>query len=254
MISVVIPVRNVGGEINDCIQSILCQRNVALEVILVDGGDDSLNLQSQLSAELHQAVKIVSLPGSSIYEAMNKGAFYANYDYIYFLGSDDRLASCTVFENIFSCNRLVSCLPDIIISKKITNFKFFSLLKIIYLRCFHISDVPPINSGMIYSHQAILTSKDWLLKCGGFDTNFFYASDYNFFVNSVLLKCNIKYTNVRIACTGTRGVSAQLRNSLVVIDEYYEVLKGHGLKPGIFLKMHEKLIKFKLAVFRYVNV
>ncbi|MCM4167340.1 Undecaprenyl-phosphate 4-deoxy-4-formamido-L-arabinose transferase [Arenibacter antarcticus] len=90
LISVIVPVYNVGNYLNRCIESILNQNYKELELILIDDGstDNSVEICKQY-VELDQRVKLFQQnnQGSSI--ARNTGLLNTTGEYISFVDSDD---------------------------------------------------------------------------------------------------------------------------------------------------------------------
>lgn len=92
LISVIIPVYNREGFLCKCIESVLSQKNVSLEIILVDDGstDNSLAICRSYS-EKYPFVKVIHQENSGIGAARNTGLDAASGDCIFFLDSDDCL-------------------------------------------------------------------------------------------------------------------------------------------------------------------
>lgn len=92
-ISVIVPTWNVSGFICDCLDSILAQRHVSLEIIVLNcaGTDDTERLIREY-AEEYDCVKPVFLPASSgLAERRNLGIQMAQGEFIAFCDADDVL-------------------------------------------------------------------------------------------------------------------------------------------------------------------
>ncbi|MBU6229243.1 MAG: glycosyltransferase [Cyanobacteria bacterium REEB459] len=102
IVSVIIPTLNSCRDLENCINSILCQTypEKEIEIIVIDGGstDDTLIYLSRITGN----IKYVSEPDNGIYDAMNKGINLANGKWILFMGDDDKLANNDVFSSIFN--------------------------------------------------------------------------------------------------------------------------------------------------------
>jgi glycosyltransferase involved in cell wall biosynthesis len=87
-IGVVIPVRNYGRYLGECLDSVLAQSLVPAEVVVVDdhSEDDSLALAQGYSP----AVRAVPAEGSGASSARNTGIRMTRSDLIAFLDADDR--------------------------------------------------------------------------------------------------------------------------------------------------------------------
>jgi len=87
IISVIIPVLNAATHLRAALVSLPGQ-NTDVEAVLVDGGsrDDTLAI-----AAAHPSLRVISAPGSSIYEALNRGIAETSAPAIVFLNADDAL-------------------------------------------------------------------------------------------------------------------------------------------------------------------
>ncbi|MBQ9232303.1 MAG: glycosyltransferase [Prevotella sp.] len=93
-ISVIIPVYNVEKYLRRCLDSVLRQEDVSLEVILVDDGstDASGNICEEY-ASAHPHVKCRHIQNSGPSTAKNVGYDMANGTYVSFIDSDDEIKS-----------------------------------------------------------------------------------------------------------------------------------------------------------------
>lgn len=96
-VSIIIPVYNVASYIGDCLESVLQQTYLSLEVILVDDAspDDSMRLAAPWIEKFRQKfveVKIVKHPcNRGLSAARNTGIAASTANWIFFLDSDDEL-------------------------------------------------------------------------------------------------------------------------------------------------------------------
>lgn len=91
LLTIVLPTFNAGAVLAGCLESLVAENDVRLEILLMDGGskDDTLAIASSFTGRL-QGLRIVSEPDEGIYHAMNKGMDLATGEWLYFLGADDR--------------------------------------------------------------------------------------------------------------------------------------------------------------------
>ena len=91
-ISVIIPVYNVDNYLRRCVDSVLCQDNVTLEIILVDDGstDTSGSICDEYVTECAN-VKCIHIGNSGPATAKNKGYDIAIGNYVAFIDSDDEI-------------------------------------------------------------------------------------------------------------------------------------------------------------------
>ena len=92
-VSVVIPVYNVENYLSYCLESLLSQTGVSLEIILVDDGstDGSGALCDHYSAE-HACISVIHQKNSGVSTARNTGLRHAKGDFISFVDPDDWFA------------------------------------------------------------------------------------------------------------------------------------------------------------------
>ena len=88
-VSIVVPVYNTRPYLRECIDSALSQTYHDIEVVAVDGGSTDGSLE--LLGEYGDDVRVVSLPGSGISEALNAGIREMSGEWFKRLDSDDVL-------------------------------------------------------------------------------------------------------------------------------------------------------------------
>jgi glycosyltransferase involved in cell wall biosynthesis len=91
-ISVIIPVYNTEKYLAACVNSVLRQENVSLEIILVDDGstDSSASICNNYAKEYNN-IKAIHISNSGPATAKNEGLKYAQGNYIAFTDSDDKM-------------------------------------------------------------------------------------------------------------------------------------------------------------------
>lgn len=93
LLTVVMATLNAAPDLLGSLGSLAAQDFRDFEVVLVDGGSSDATCQTAVS--LLQAARIshrlVELPGSGIYEALNRGIAEAKGEWLYVMGADDRL-------------------------------------------------------------------------------------------------------------------------------------------------------------------
>ena len=92
LITVIVPVYNVGEYLNRCIKSIVCQSYQRLEIILVDDGStDSSSAICDEWALRDLRIKVIHKENGGLSSARNAGLAVAKGEYILFVDSDDWL-------------------------------------------------------------------------------------------------------------------------------------------------------------------
>ena len=91
-ISVIIPVYNVENYLKRCVDSILCQDGISLEIILVDDGStDSSGKMCEEYVTSHSNITCLHISNSGPATAKNKGYDMATGNYVAFIDSDDEI-------------------------------------------------------------------------------------------------------------------------------------------------------------------
>jgi len=90
LISVIVVCRNPGPRLREALASVWEQRDVTVDVVVIDGGSTD-GTPAWLQEQRARLGALVSEPDRGVYEAMNKGVRLAHGEWILFLGADDRL-------------------------------------------------------------------------------------------------------------------------------------------------------------------
>lgn len=196
--SIIVPVYNAAGTLENCLDSICCQSFTDFEIILMDGAsvDDSLQVAKKY-ADHYSNIRIITGKDHGIYDAMNKGIKAAKGEWLYFMGSDDILFDKNVLESLF---KYINAGCDIIYGnslwvpdnrKEVGEWDYLQLLN------------------MSINHQRIFYRSTLFEKLGAFNESYKIASDYElnirFFCDPGVKK---KYINSTIARYHSGGYSA----------------------------------------------
>lgn len=107
LISVIIPIYNVEHYLRKCVDSVLCQNILGIEVILVDDGSpDSCPKICDEYALKDSRVKVIHKTNGGSSDARNVGIDFAKGEYIMFLDSDD------YWENKYSLLALIEAIEE----------------------------------------------------------------------------------------------------------------------------------------------
>lgn len=121
MVSIIIPIYNVGKYLDECLKSVLCQSFKDIEIICINDGstDNSLAILESYG-KMDERIKIINQKNGGLGHARNVGLKHASGDYVVFLDSDDYIAINAItrlYENSLSND------SDIVIYK-IARFDF----------------------------------------------------------------------------------------------------------------------------------
>ena len=102
-LSIIIPTRQAERTLKVALDSILEQSFANLEILVMDSvsTDNTLAIARE-AADGDGRVLVFSEPDKGVYDAMNKGIQRARGEWVYFLGSDDRLHDEKVLKDVFS--------------------------------------------------------------------------------------------------------------------------------------------------------
>lgn len=169
-----------------CMESVVAQKGVGVEYILVDGGStDGTKDMIAAFVKGRENVSWISEPDRGIYDAMNKGLRRASGRYITFLNSDD---------NYHNENGLKESVDSLDSSKADFSYAPAVILKPDGSRSTTSSHVKPdlrnLLKGMPFSHQSVLVRTDLMRRLGGFDLTYSRSADYAFVMNLILAGCH----------------------------------------------------------------
>ena len=100
-VSVIIPVYNTEKYLETCIESILSQTNVSLEIILVnDGSKDSSGSICDAYAQKYSNITAIHIQNSGQAVAKNKGLKIAQGNYIALTDSDDKMEPLMLYKMV----------------------------------------------------------------------------------------------------------------------------------------------------------
>jgi len=221
-VSVITVVYNGAATLEATLLSVMEQSYPYVEYILVDGGstDGTLRLIERYKSQI---AAWVSERDKGVYDAMNKGVRMATGDWVYFLGSDDRLQDKEVLNDIFSDPANLDC--DLLYGD-VTSPSYHGLYD------------GPFTFGKLLSrnisHQAIFYKRNLFDTVGGYELRFRMHADWD--LNIRWFKTpgiRTKYVNRHIADFGAEGLSAGHDVTLireVLIRERLRWLRQQGIK------------------------
>lgn len=242
-ISVITAVYNNVVEIEAALQSVLSQRGVVIEPIVVDGGSTD-GTQEVLEAYRHRLGAYVSARDGGIYPALNRGLSLATGDYVGFLHSDDLFASQDALARLFGdlgdarpdaiwgdLNYVRKTDPDVIVRRWVSTSFTTKLLR----------------RGWMPPHPALYVRRDRFLEVGGFDETMRIAADYDFILRLFAGSSDLRYVpgtvvKMRTGGASNRSVGAILRKS----REDVRALRRSGLPivPALLGKNLSKIPQF----------
>ena len=103
--SIVIPTYNSSKTLAQCLDTIICQSYKNFEILIIDGLSDDGTVEMLKDYTSHfENIQWISEKDDGIYDALNKGIKMACGEWIYFLGSDDKIYSPSVLLEVSNKN------------------------------------------------------------------------------------------------------------------------------------------------------
>ena len=174
-LSIITIVLNGEKYIEETINSVLSQKNIDLEYIIIDGGSTDKTL-SKISKYKNKINLLISEPDEGIYYAMNKGISLASYDLVGIINCGDFYES-----NILSLVYDKFCLTsaDVIYGdiKIIDQFKQRQYITIHRLKAKH----NRLKNKMSIFHPATFVKRECYIQNKFYNTDYKLAADYDFF-------------------------------------------------------------------------
>lgn len=237
IISIIIPSFNASATIATALDSIQSQTFRGFEVVLVDSlsSDNTIEIARQYSELL--SINIISEKDEGIYDAMNKGIKMAKGEWVYFMGSDDKLYDENVLSSMakhFGKNKDIVYGNSVWVPENMEEKGICDHLRILTYS---------IN------HQRIFYRKALFEKYGSFNITYEVAADHE---RNIRFFCapeiNKKYVDRTIAYYFSGGYSANK------IDEEFwndwKIILLKNFKPHL----PKKEIYGRLAWFCWYNI
>jgi len=224
-ISIIIPVFNAKRTLESALLSVWEQSMRAHEIIVIDGGSTDGTLEIIKS---HQAniTHWISARDNGVYDAINKGIERATGEWIYILGSDDKLASTDVLESISA--HLTNSTSLVYGSVRNVNIKHSLVPEV------HMSS---LGSGLYLRntlHQQSAFYRRSLFKKQLFDSSLKVLADYDFHLSLLKQGINGNKVDILIAECEASGLSKQFNRSLY-IEEFRLKRKRLGIVNALLL-------------------
>lgn len=223
------------------IDSVISQTYKEFEWIIIDGGstDGSKELIEKYSEHI---TYWVSEPDKGIYNAMNKGIKIAKGEYLQFLNSGDAFYYKKILSDVFTNNKSNH---DIITGSIFSNGKVSRGIgyKDVSLNDFFYNSV---------YHPSSFIKKELFTKIGGYDENYKIASDWKFFIYTIIIKnATLLYIDKPITIFDHTGISSTeisvvKKEKQLILEELFpkRILSDYRYKKNEFLIMNNPITRF----------
>jgi glycosyltransferase involved in cell wall biosynthesis len=236
--SIITPTFNSEKFIKRHIDSLNLQKNI-FEQIVIDNYSSDQTLKI-IKSRAKYPIRIVKEKDDGIYDAMNKGAKYANGDFYLFLNSDDWIDP----ETFILVEKKIRDNPNFDIYYG--NTRYFKQEELYFEQKSKIKFLQFTNS---ISHQAIYYKNSIFLK-NTYNKNYKIAADYDFNLNLLNKDYKFFYINEFLSNNSMGGASSRLLPSF---KEFYSIqIKNNGVIKGILFTFYEykfKILKLFILLF-----
>jgi glycosyltransferase involved in cell wall biosynthesis len=228
LVSVIIAVFNGEKTLQQCIDSIVNQNTIGLEIIVVDGGSTDGTLQI-LKSNNSSIGYWVSEPDRGVYHAWNKALIKARGEWICFLGADDYFWN----ENVLA--RLTPLLCQTPLNVDLVYGQVMLLTtagKPIYPIGQALDDTgAQLAQMMCIPHPGSMHRRSFFEKHGVFDEAYRIAGDYEMFLRAFVGNESEALFIPDFVTVGMRhgGLSSNPHNSLIALREMRNAQKKHGV-------------------------
>ena len=239
MLSIIIATYNSELTIRAALESVNNQSFQNWECVIVDGCSKDDTVKIVRDYELNDSrFRHISEPDKGVFDALNKGLKMAKGEWIYVLGSDDKL-HLDAFEIVMKEKKedAVVLYGDAIADYGNGKQRTIRTKPLFYMRY-----------NMITSHQAMLVKREAMEQVGGFDLRYKLCADFDLFQKLYLSGAKFQYVKTPIAYYAMGGLSNDfsLRNDW---DKYKVCKKNHSNTfPLFFFALDE--MKWMLAKLR----
>ncbi len=241
-ISIITVCYNSSQTISRTIESVLAQKDVQLEYLIIDGAskDDTVQIAESYREQFAQkgfAYRIQSEPDKGIYDAMNKGISLAEGDVVGILNSDDYYASSDVLSCVladFERSGAESVYGNLLYVKNGKPYRYWKSGK---QKSFRFGWMPP--------HPAFFVKKSVYEKYGLFRLDCGINADYEIMLR-FLEAYKVSTVWLKKVCTymeagGTSNNGLQSR--IVAMNNDKLAWEKNNLKPGRFTILLKKIRK-----------
>lgn len=245
-VSVITVSYNSAETIARTIDSVLSQKSINVEYIVVDGGssDGTVSILRQFEPKLHH---LLIEPDEGMYDAINKGLNLASGDIISILNSDDVYVSENVLSSVVSEFQRSSSIGTVLADVEMCNSVSRTKGRKVSCRYW----VPQmLRLGWMPPHPGMFVKAQLYRTLGGFSTSYSIAADYEFAVRCFLVhqikfsKLDSVVVQMEIGGVSTSGLAA----NKIITGEIQKAFTDNGMKTFWSLLMLRFPIKFLMEV------
>lgn len=222
-ITIVIATYNAENYIEKALNSVLDQKYLNWECLIIDGASKDKTLSIIEEYEKRDIrIRHISEKDNGIYDAFNKGWKNAQGEWIYYLGSDDTLTYEGIYEQMKvadEASNKIGVINGGVIRVNTDNQQ---------RKC--------LSKGYFGGHQGMIMRRTALEELGGFNLKYKILGDYDLFFRMKKSKYEVINTENILACFNAGGTSENIKYAKVILMEKYSILKTEYPIMKAFLK------------------
>lgn len=214
LFSIITVTYNAEETIEKTIQSVVNQKNVCIEYIIIDGG--STDRTKEIVERYKNSISVfLSEQDEGIYDAMNKGIDIAKGDIIAFMNSGDWYEE-NILEKIekFFCSKASADVVYGRVKKMCNNVQKG------YVGLEKVENPDDLHIGNIYCHQGLFIKKNLFQIIGKYNTKYKILADYDWNLRAYNLGYQFVQSDLDVAYYLDGGIST---TSLLSPIEYYDI-------------------------------
>lgn len=224
-VSVIVAVKNGAHTLQRCIDSVMAQRGVELELVVVDGGSTDGTTAILQANEAHFSYR-VSEPDSGIYGGWNKALRQVRGAWVCFLGCDD------VFHDEFALRDLVRC-PAAASGAATVIYGKMNLVTASGVVAQTVGQPwaqarRDFLAGFMIPHPGTLHDRRLFARHGAFDESYRIAGDYEFLLRE-LKDRGAQFVDRVVTDMRLGGASARPETIHVALREVVRARRAHGV-------------------------
>ncbi|SKB94989.1 Glycosyl transferase family 2 [Lachnospiraceae bacterium] len=233
-VSIITPVFNGASTIERTIRSVISQKDVLIEYIIVDGlstdGTDDI-----IRKYRKYVTKYIREKDTGLYDAMNKGISMASGDLVGIINSDDWyepgcIKKVVEFYSVNNCDIIYGDF-NVIDGEKVRIQKAHELKK--------------MCTEMVTPHPTMFVKRSVYNKMGGYNLRYKMAADYDFALNCYMSNESFGYINDVLSNFSLGGLSTL--NVDLSEKETHEIMKKR-IDDKILRECFEKLLDLRIVV------
>lgn len=223
-------------------ESVLSQTYKEIEYLIIDGmsTDSTLDIVRSYQKK-YDNIRLISEKDTGIYNAMNKGAFYATGEYVFYLNSGDVFPDITTVQQVMA--QIEKTGPDLIYGDIDVDYKTHKQ-RILYAGHKRLKKLW-IALGITVCHQSVFV-KTSLVKLRGFDESYKLWADQEWLMYVMEQKATVDTIEIPVCIYDGFGASSSAVNLELVFQESDRITKKYA--PVIYYIT--KPLKWCLRIYR----